>query len=60
MMEQKETDDALYSELLTPTDTPVKMEDDATMGTRASPDSERSPATGPQGMHRREAYCLLV
>ena len=40
--------------------TPMKMEDDATKGTGASPDSERSPATGPQGMHRREAYCLLV
>ena len=59
-MEQKETDDARYSELLTPTGTPVKTEDDTTKGTRASPDSERSPATGPQGMHQREAYCLLV
>ena len=59
-MEQKETDDAQYSELLTPTRTPVKMEDDTTKGTRASPESEKSPATGPQGMHWREAYCLLV
>ena len=60
MMEQKETEDAWYSELLTPTRTPVKTEDDTTKGTGASPDSEKSPATGPQGMHRREAYCLLV
>ena len=59
-MEQKESNDAQYSELLTPTKTPVKLEDDATKGTRASPDSERSPATVSQGMHRREAYCLLV
>ena len=59
-MEQKESNDAQYSELLTPTGTPVKMEDDATKGTGASPDSERSPTTGPQGMRRREAYCLLV
>ena len=59
-MEQKESNDAQYSELLTPTGTPVKLEDDATKGTGASPDSERSPTTVPQGMHRREAYCLLV
>ena len=59
-MEQKETNDAQYSELLTPTGTPVKMEDDTTKGTRASPESEKSPATGPQGMCQREAYCLLV
>ena len=59
-MEQKETDDARYSELLTPTGTPVKMEDDTTKGTRASPEGEKSPATGPQGMRLREAYCLLV
>ena len=59
-MEQKESDDAQYSELLTPTRTPVKSEDDATKGTGASPDSERSPATVSQGMCRREAYCLLV
>ena len=59
-MEQKETDDARYSELLTPTGTPVKTEDDTTKGTGASPESEKSPATGPQGMRRREAYCLLV
>ena len=60
MMEQKETDDAQYSELLTPTGTPVKTEDDTTKGTRASLESEKSPATGPQGMCQREAYCLLV
>ena len=59
-MEQKETDDAQYSELLTPTGTPVKTEDDITKGTRASPEGEKSPATGPQGMRWREAYCLLV
>ena len=59
-MEQKESDDARYSELLTPTGTPVKSEDDTTKGTRASPDSERSPTTVPQGMRWREAYCLLV
>ena len=60
MMEQKETYDAWYLELLTPTETPVKMEDDTTKGTRASDESEKSPTTGPQGMHQREAYCLLV
>ena len=60
MMEQKETDDAWYLKLLTPTGTPVKMEDDTTKGTGASPEGEKSPATGPQGMCRREAYCLLV
>ena len=60
MMEQKESDDARYSELLTPMKTPVKSEDDATKGTGASPDSERSPNTVSQGMHWREAYCLLV
>ena len=38
----------------------MKSEDDATKRTRASPDSERSPVTVSQGMHRREAYCLLV
>ena len=59
-MEQKESDDARYSELLTRMKTPVKSEDDATKGTGASPDSERSPTTVSQGMHRREAYCLLV
>ena len=59
-MEQKESNDAWYSELLTPTRTPVKSEDDTTKGTRASPDSERSPATVSQPMCRREAYCLLV
>ena len=60
MMEQKETNDARYSELLTPTGTPVKTEDDTTKGTEASLESEKSPATGPQGMRQREAYCLLV
>ena len=59
-MEQKESDDARYSKLLTPTKTPVKSEDDNTKGTGASPDGERSPATVSQGMHWREAYCLLV
>ena len=59
-MEQKESDDARYSELLTPTKTPVKLKDDDTKGTGASPDGEKSPATVSQGMHRREAYCLLV
>ena len=59
-MEQKESDDAWYSKLLTPTGTPVKSEDVATKGTGASPDSERSPATVSQGMCQREAYCLLV
>ena len=59
-MEQKETDDARYSGLLTPTGTPVKTEADTTKGTGASLESEKSPATGPQGMRRREAYCLLV
>ena len=59
-MEQKETDDARYSELLTPTGTPVKMEDDTTKGTGASPEGEKSPATEPRGMRRRESYCLLV
>ena len=60
MMEQKESDDAWYSELLTPTKTPVKSEDDDTKGTGASPDGEKSPATVSQGTLRREAYCLLV
>ena len=60
MMEQKESNDVRYSELLTPTGTPVKLEDDATKGTRASPDSERSSTTVSQGMRQREAYCLLV
>ena len=60
MMEQKKTDDAWYSELLTPTGTPVKMEDDITKGTGASPEGEKSPATESRGMHWREAYCLLV
>ena len=38
----------------------MKSEDDATKGTRASPESERSPATVSQGTCQREAYCLLV
>ena len=36
------------------------MEDDTTKGTGASPEGEKSPTTGPQGMRWREAYCLLV
>ena len=36
MMEQKESNDAWYSELLTPMRTPVKLEDDATKGTGVS------------------------
>ena len=59
-MEQKESNDARYSEFLTPTKTPVKSEDDDTKGTGASPDSERSPATLSQGTCRRATYCLLV
>ena len=59
-MEQKESNDARYSKLLTPTKTPVKSEDDDTKGTRASPDSERSLATVSQGTRQREVYCLLV
>ena len=60
MMEQKESNDAWYSELLTPMKTPVKSEDDDTKGTAASPDSERSPATVSRGTCQRKAYCLLV
>ena len=63
MMEQKESDDASYSELLTttPVNTPVKSEDDATMkGTGASPDSEGLSTTVSLGLCWREAYCLLV
>ena len=62
-MEQEESEDARYSELLTttPVDTPVKSEDDATaQGTRASLDGEGLSAVMPRGLHRREAYCLLV
>ena len=59
-MEQKESDDARYSKLLTPTRTPVKLEDDDIKGTGASPDGERSPTTVSQGTRQREAYCLLV
>ena len=59
-MEQKKFEDSRYSELLTLTKTPVKSEIDDTKGTRASPDSERSPATVSQEMCQREAYCLLV
>ena len=57
-MEQKESDDARHSELLTPMKTPVKSEDDYTKGTGASPDGERSPATVSQGMHAREKHTV--
>ena len=60
-MEQKESNDAWYSKLFTPTDMPVKTEDDATdKGTRASPDGEGMSATVSSGMHWKEVYCLLV
>ena len=59
-MEQKETNDARYSELPIPTRIPVKTEDDTTKGTGASLESDKSPATGSQGTSQREAYCLLV
>ena len=60
-MEQKESDDALYSEVLTPTRMPVKLEDDTTeKGTVVSPDGGGSPTTASQGMRRKEAYCLLM
>ena len=61
MMEQKKSDDALYSELLTttPVDTPIKSEDDATIkGTGASPNGEGLSTTMSSGLHQREAYCL--
>ena len=59
MMEQRETEDAWYSELLTtPVDTPVKSEDDATnKRTGTSPDG--GGAVSP-GLCWRESYCLLV
>ena len=58
-MEQKESDDAQHSELLTPTDMPVKTEGGATeKGTGVSPDGEESTTTMSQGMHQREVYCL--
>ena len=61
MMEQKQSDDAWYSELLIPTEMPVKSEDDTIeKGTRVSPDGGVSPATVSQGIHWKEAYCLLV
>ena len=62
-MEGEESEDAQYSKLLTtaPVDTPVKSEDDAIAGgTGASPDGEGLSAVVPQGLHRRESYCLLV
>ena len=62
-MEQKESKDARYSELLTttPMDTLVKSEDDATArGTRIYPDGEGLPYTVSSGLCWREAYCLLV
>ena len=59
-MEQEESEDAQYSELITiaPEDTPVKSEDDATTG--AAPDGEGLSAAMPQGLCQRESYCLLV
>ena len=57
-MEQKESDDARYSKLLTPTRTPVKLEDDDIKGTGASPDGERSPATVSQGTCAREKHTV--
>ena len=42
-MEQKESNDARYSELLTPMKTPVKLEDDDTKGTGASPQVRSHP-----------------
>ena len=62
-MEQEESEDARYTELLTtaPVDTSVKSEDDATaQGTRASPDSEGLFTAMPRGLRQREVYCLLV
>ena len=62
-MEWKETEDALYSELLTtnPVDTPVKSEDDTiNLGTGALPEGEGSSKVVSPGLCRREAYCLLV
>ena len=62
-MEQEESEDAWYSELITtaPVDMPVKSEDDAaTGGTEASPDGEGLSVAMPEGLHRRELYCLLV
>ena len=62
-MEQEESEDARFSELLTtaPVDMSVKSEDHATaQGTRASPDGEGLSAAMPRGLRRREAYCLLV
>ena len=63
MMEQKESEDAWYSELLTttPVDMPVKSEDDATdQRTRASPEIEGLSMAVSPGLHWREAYCLLM
>ena len=63
MMEQKESEDAQYSELLTttPVDMPVKSEDDATdQRTGASLEGEGLSAAASPGLHQREAYCLLV
>ena len=62
-MEQEESKDAQYSELLTtaPVDRSVKSEDDATaQGIGASLDGEGLSTAMPQGLHQREMYCLLV
>ena len=62
-MEQKGTEDARYLLFLTttPVDTSVKSKDDTTDdGTRASPEGEGSSVAASPGLHRREAYCLLV
>ena len=62
-MEWKESEDERYSELLTttPVDMPVKSKDNATaQGIRASPDGEGLSMAASLGLHRREAYCLLV
>ena len=62
-MEWKGTEDAWYPEFLTttPVDMPVKSEDDtADDGTGASLEGEGSSMAASPGLHRREAYCLLV
>ena len=62
-MERKGTEDARYPEFLTtnPVDAPVKSEDDTTDdGTGASLEGGGSSVAASLGLHRREAYCLLV
>ena len=62
-MEQKGTEDARYPEFLTttPVEAPVKSEDDTTDdGTGASPEGGGLSVAASPGMHRKEAYCLLV